>query len=141
MTLFFRFPLVCKVNLNHVAKKIYKVSNLAPISHVKFVNTDISGNRFAHSAIPIFLLASCRHRCALHLDPGDFVRVFDTPWNRLGVLFCLVWFAGGWEVGGVLGGLGGVITFWLLLFEHEHALHAMFPTLHVSWKTFLMLRS
>ena len=56
----------------------------------------------------VFLLTNCSHRCALYLDPAGFAKVLDAPWLRLGVLLCVVWFAGGWGVGGFQGVGGGV---------------------------------
>ena len=40
-----------------------------------------------------------------------------------------------------VGGVGGCNNVLVAAFKNEHTLHATFPTLHVTWKTFLMLRS
>ena len=64
-----------------------------------------------------------RHRCACHLDPDDFLQVLDA----LGFDSTVMWTAG-------CGGGGGVQ-------DLEDVLDATHWRLHVSWKTFLMLRT
>ena len=31
-----------------------------------------------------YLLSTCKHRCALHVGPCDFIQVLDAPWLRCG---------------------------------------------------------
>ena len=55
------------MNLNHVAKKRYKVPGFAHVSHVTFVNTDISGNVTRTRTFSWFVLALCNSMGAMDL--------------------------------------------------------------------------